>query len=592
MNDTPTPPTPTRTRAGDRLMGLAALLLLALSGYRAWQVDRSLGAYLDCDRCLVVPVIGQDLWLLFALLSAFLLARWLGTRVLAWMLGLGAAALMLAFVVDVGVQRLLSRRLLWEDLQRYGGEAAANASVLWPFLRTPEGAAFGVAGLALVLAAGLAVARAARAPRRQGRGAWLAATGLVLALAWLPGRTWYLNTLGYENVLAINRGNGMARPYGPATLQRLKDTAPPAPVCEAGLQRQASVIVVVVESLSLRHSRLFSGLPDDLTPGLDALAQRGSWFPDFYANGFSTEGGLIALMTGHAPLSGIRYGTTMLFTQVHGDFHRRLAARGHRTHFFTTGDLQFTGRERWLRAIGVEAMEGDKHPAYDGLPRGAFNAASDAALFDRVLQWYDHERGPAPFMATVLTVGMHPPFVARDGGDGGEAAAVRKADAAIAEFARALDQRGYFRDNLLVVVGDHRMMAPVRRDELQRFGPAAMVRVPAFVVGASGLPPGPVPGEFQQVDLVPSLQYLLDARSCRSPLQGRMLGADPQAAPALVLADPMRYDQVLARVAGREHVLVLDGEDSRWRGAAPDPGFELALEVARLRVGRDRPPPP
>ena len=584
------PPSRRRRFRVDALFTLALAAFVALSAYRAWLTERSLAAYLDCSGCLVRPVLAQDLWLLAALVSLFQLARGVGSRRLAALPAVVGAALTLAFVVDIGVQRLLARRLLLADVANYGDEFAANWSVLRPLLAQPEGWALFAAAVLLVFGATAAIAAAAAAPRAQGRLAWSVVLGTALALALWSGPTWYLNRGAYENVVAINRGSGMARQYGPATIQRLQATPAPAPVCEPGLRRRSDVIVLVVESWSMHHSRLFSGL-QDLTPAMDALARRGNWYPDFRTNGFSTEGGLAALLTGTTPLSGIRHGTIMLFTEVTGDFHRRLRADGVGVHFFTSGELAFTHRERWLELIGIDDAEGASHPAYAGRARGAFGAASDEALLQRVLDWYDRERGDRPFVATVLTVGMHPPFVPLDGADPGERGAVRATDAAVARFAEGLERRGFFADGLLFVVGDHRIMTPLGREELSRFGPDAMVRVPAFALGATGTPPGPVRGDFQQVDLVPSLQYLLGANGCRSFLQGRLFGAEPTPAAAQLYADPMHYDQVRARVAGHEHLLVLDGDDSRWLGAVPDPGYDLALEVARLRVTRDKPPP-
>lgn len=584
-----TEPFITRLPRADRALVVALLAMLAASAYRAWQVDLALGPYLGCDGCLVGSVLGHDLWLLAALLGMFVLARGLGSRLAAALLGSAAVLMSLAFIVDVFVQRLLSRRLLLPDLVRYGGDVDANLTVLAPLLRQPEGWALALTSVVLVSCAGFAVVGAARSPRTHGLRAWGAVLALAAGLAWYLGQTWYLNRNGYENVLSINRGSGMSREYGQATIARLARTPPPPLSCEAGAARRMSVIVLVVESLSMHHSALFSGLPGQM-PGLDAAARAGSWFPDFYSNGFSTEGGLIALLTGATPISSLRFGTVMAFADAQGDFHRELAAGGYTTRFFTTGGLEFGRRDQWLQRIGIREAEGAAHPAYDGLPRGAFHAASDQALFNRFLAWYDGERNGSPFMATVLTVGMHPPY---GGGrsDGGEAA-VRATDEALGRFVAALDARGFFDENLLFVVGDHRAMTPVQADELRRFGPGAMVRVPAFVRGASGLPPGPVAGEFQQADLIPSLQSLLMQRSCRSPLQGLMFGPRPRTARALLLADPMRYEHVQARVDGNGYLLELDGDDSRWLGPVPDPGFDLALEVARMRIARDRPPPP
>ena len=99
-------------------------------------------------------------------------------------------------------------------------------------------------------------------------------------------------------------------------------------------------------------------------------------------------------------------------------------------------------------------------------------------------------------------------------------------------------------------------------------------------------------GDFQQVALVPSVQYLLTAgEGCRSALHGRMFGPSPVPAPVQVFADPMRYDQLRVVAGGRSHLLVLDGDDSRWDGSAPPPGpIDPWLEVARLRVDKDKPP--
>ena len=460
-----------------------------------------------------------------------------------------------------------------------------------PAARPAARATLAAASIALLVCAIAAIVAAPWAPRRRGAAAWSAVVAAIAVLSMLQGPMWYLNRWAFENVVQVNLGDGMRRMYGPETLQRLRDEPPPARVCETGLGRRMNVIVLVVESWSMHHSRLFSGL-QDLTPRLDAIARRGSWYPRFRTNGFSTEGGLAALLTGSAPLSGIRYGTIMLFTDVEGDLHRRLRADGFDVRFLTTGGLDFTQRERWLELIGIDDVEGAEHPAYDGRQRGSFGAASDAALMRRVLQWYDDERGEAPFVATVLTVGMHAPFVPLDGAEAGERGAVRAADAAIGDFVDALDARGFFEDGLLFVSGDHRVMQPVTRGELEIFGDDALVRVPAFVVGAGGTPPGPVDGDFQQVDLVPSLQYLLTAgEGCRSALHGRMFGPSPVPAPVQVFADPMRYDQLRVVAGGRSHLLVLDGDDSRWDGPAPPPGpIDPWLEVARLRVGKDKPP--
>src|SRR5207344_299915 len=149
----------------------------------------------------------------------------------------------------------------------------------------------------------------------------------------------YIHELAYYNVWQVNLEVDPSRPYTERLWQQ-HPTRPPQPLeCEEGLHTHPSIVLVVVESLSAYHSRLFSGL-NDFTPQLDALAPTGSYVRTFHANGFSTEGGLIALLTGRVPIpTAGRFGSQMAFTEVEHDFHRWLARRGYFTAFFTTGDL-------------------------------------------------------------------------------------------------------------------------------------------------------------------------------------------------------------------------------------------------------------
>src|SRR5688572_16096289 len=237
----PTPP-PSRFQRAEPWLAVAALLLSCGSAYRAWLAERALAVHIDCRGCLAQAVLARDLWRLAGLLAIFVLARLAGSRLLAAVLSLPTAVLALAFVADVFVYRLLNRRLMIEDVWRYGGDVDANLSVLGPLLATPAGVVMLAGGLGLVFASAWAVAMAPRSHRR-GRGVPLVLVA-VLAAAWLPGRTYYLNRHAYENVLAINRGDGMSRPYGEPVLARLRAQPAPAAACEAGRAQRTPVIVL------------------------------------------------------------------------------------------------------------------------------------------------------------------------------------------------------------------------------------------------------------------------------------------------------------------------------------------------------------
>ena len=548
--------------------GLCALAsfagLAAFSVYRAHLVEASYGRYTGCDGCLEPSVWANDAFLLAGFAALLAISRLTANRLARAVLAGLATGMVVAYCLDIVVFRLLSQRLLAVDFFHFAGDAALLLTVLEPLARRPEGWLL-LAGTAATIAC--AAGSLSFGPARPWTAArWGAVAGVVLLLASHVGQARYIHDLAYKNLLQVNLEADPGRGYTEAAWRRTLSRPGLALQCEAGLGGRPSVILLVVESLSAYHSKLFSGL-NDYTPELDRIARENTYLTRFYANGFSTEGALVALLTGRVPLpTAGRLGSTMAFTVVDGDFHRWLARKGYLTAFFTTGQLTFGHRNRWLPAVGIAHAEGAEHPFYAGMPRGPFNAAGDAALFDRFLQWHGGERGDRPFMATLLTVGTHPPFLPVSGGSD-EGARFREADRQIGRFVAQLQARNFFADGLMVIVGDHRAMTPIPEEEQERLGDAAAMRVPAVILGRSGTPPGEWLANAQQTDLIPSLRHVIARRSCRNEWQGRFLGGTPQAPRYVVHPNPLRRNQLAVIEGAAQFTLLLDGDDTRWLAA-------------------------
>lgn len=581
-----------RRRAGwrpslaDGCVLLALLLFAALCAYRAALVDGSLGRFSGCSTCLGLSVAANDALLAAALLAAIALSRWVGHRAVRTAIAAMVVVALVAYGVDLVVFRLLAQRLLAADVVRFGSDATALLSVVTPWLGTGEAWLLVSGILGAVLAAAVAIAHGGARPSHA-IGWGVGAVALAFAAEAVP-RAYYLHDIAVRNLWQVNAELDPRRAYSADFRDALAKRPRPAPACESSRGEDLSVVLVVAESLSAIHSRQVGGLRDYL-PELDALARDGSYFPDFIANGYSTEGGLIALLTGRVPIETAgRFGTTMAFTEVETDFHRWLNGRGYRTAFFTTGMLSFGQQGDWARAIGIDHVEGAEHPFYSGMPRGVFGAARDAALVDRFLQWHQAQARTSPFMATVVTVEAHPPYA--DPGTGGldEGARIRESDRQIARLARELRARGFFDHGVMIVVGDHRAMTPIPPEERERLGANAAMRVMALALGKTGLPRGALHGNFQQTDLIPSLRHAIGGQSCRSDWQGRFLG--PGAAPAryVVYNDPVRRNQVVVVDSDAQYRLLLDGDDTRWIAAAPrgQEADRLRDEINWQRIGR------
>ncbi|HMB57144.1 MAG TPA: sulfatase-like hydrolase/transferase [Arenimonas sp.] len=570
-------------RAADVWALLALLALAALSGYRAHLVNAAFGQYTACPHCLDTTVWVDDAWLFAVLPVLLVLSQWLRNRPLRRLLALTVAIAVIAYGVDIVVFRLLTQRLLWIDVLHFAGDGAAMFSVFRPLLTRWQGWVLLLTILIAAFAAAAAIISAANSRRRMLF--WSVIAALAVAAGWLFPPLPYINMQAYQNLWQVNHEIDPGRAYSTEFHRQTLAQPPPALQCETGRAQKTSVVLVVVESLSAYHSKLFSGLNDD-TPQLDQLARGGSYFSHFYANGYSTEGGLISLLTGYVPIpTAGSFGTTMAFTQTQGDFHRWLRGQGYQTAFFTSGLITLGNRGGWLQKLGIEHAEGSEQPFYAGMPQGAFDAPEDGALVERFLQWHAHERRPGPFMATVLTVGTHPPFLLANSGRMDETASVREVDRQLAHLASVLAARGFFRDGLLLIVGDHRAMTPIRPAEQRVLGASASAHVVALALGRTGLPLGESPQHLQQTDLIPSLRYLIGDRACRNDWQGLFFGGPPQPAKYVVHTDPMRRNEVSVLAGDSDYRLLLDGDATHWRQAPAD-----SAEADRLRtqVNRER----
>jgi phosphoglycerol transferase MdoB-like AlkP superfamily enzyme len=281
-------------------------------------------------------------------------------------------------------------------------------------------------------------------------------------------------------------------------------------VAARGPQSGRNVVVVILESWSSWHSRLFGG-SEDWTPHLDDAAQLGLRFTDFHSIGFTTSNGLVGI------LAGQKIWSPFLHLLERSPFHsmwgldrtlpRTFSRSGYETAFLTTGPLSLYRKGEWMSDIGFRHVEGNEHPSYAGEKRYAFKSPSDAALYRRSLQWM--KTAPNPYFLVLETVTTHQPFVDPDSGERSLEKAMRYADREFNVFLESLKDSGFFEQGLLVVVSDHRSMTPVSADELKRFGAGTFSRVPAFMIGREIAPGSSEDRVLSQSDLVSTFEWWL-----------------------------------------------------------------------------------
>lgn len=569
-----------------------ATALLGLSLLRLASLEAFFRDHLGCRLCLSMQALPHEVQWLSLLGALHALARAVRPTGLRCLLRALLAGLVLLNAIDLLVLLQFHTRLSWQHLQTFAREGAALVAQLRVMSsQGPQAAAVAwmvaMSGLGLGVVLGRYVAHAGPGARHPWR-----RTGLCLLAATLA---WPLQQRNYHQPYVQHLGAVLSRQateqraYSPAFRQALQQLPRSQPACFNGLGARPDVVLVVVESLSMFHSALFSGL-NDWTPALDAWARHGRALPQFHANGVTTEQGLIALLTGEPPLPRVVDGARNAYEQFARPVHsvpHLLNGLGYHTAFLTTGNLGFMDKRPWLQGLGFQQVEGHEAPFYRGMKRYNFDAAVDDALYARAWQVLHDGRDQPRFML-LETVTTHAPFVDPDTGALSQERVVRRADRALGHFIGWLQHSGFFERGVLLVTSDHRGMVPMAPAERALLGDRGFARVPFVALGlGQTAQAGPGGAAFSQTDLLPSLRHWLGrGRHCVGPDQGIFLPTQVHSPHCVHTRRSYSDRDAFVACGANDHVARLDGDDTRWIAAtgAPAPGHVLPA-LNRLRAG-------
>lgn len=597
---TPSRPDTSATRQASRLvrrlplpltLALALALLVGLALARATQVEQRFGNSETCADCFFHATLASDLWLIG--LGATLVAGILIFRHALLRITLTIVLLFLLVVTaaDTLLYNSLAMRMQLSDVFKFGLEFSSIHSFLqvyfgaaWPWV---IGATF-----LLPLASLGAVAYSSATHPRLALGVALTALGCGAGAAvGFSAPVLHVHQETTRNWFMLNLDQGVARAYSDDFVATVRARGSVAkPTCSpTTATKRPNVLLVVVESLSAYHSSLLGG--HDWTPALDQIAREHSWFSRFHANGFTTDQGLIALLTGRLPLPSVgRYGSTQAYAGFEGDVGSlpgHLNRIGFETLFFTTGDLRFLGKGEWAESIGFKQVEGAEHPFYEGHPRLHFNAAADALLFDRFLAWQNERAQDTPYFATLLTVSSHPPFVTPDGSSHQEEMVIRYVDEQLGRFHAALVERRFFDNGVLLITGDHRAMTPLGPAETNAHGERSLSRIPLVVAGpVAGLKRGEIDTLAQQADFGHSLLSLTGNPQCRPDDRGDFLAHAPIEPDFVAHVRGDRRSWVNVYSQAGDGIVQLDGDRTRWIAPVElDDRVVDQINVERIALG-------
>ncbi|QTA80412.1 Sulfatase N-termina domain-containing protein [Desulfonema limicola] len=545
-------------------------------------VHTHIEGYTNSDWTLLPAVLSHDIRLIALLLFILALATFL--PVLNIFFIILTVGLIGVYCLDIIIFYALSHRLYITDILKFGREVSAVNEVVLQLLSQPMG--FVLILFTLIWIAST-IGWCMASNKRPKRISLIIVCIISVIFGFGFPEPKFIRADSYDNVLENNIKDTVDKPFTNEFREELLKSHELQKKCFSGLNLKPNIIVIAVESFSSYQSKLFSGLWD-VTPKLDAIAEKNTYFTNFTANGFTTDHGLIALFAGLNPLPAVnRYNSTNVYSgfgKATNDFYNKIHDIGYETAFLKTASLKFLDEAHWFDSIGFQYFEDSSNQFYNNFRKGAFNAAEDRALYSRLLNWIDEQKSDKPFFIGMMTTSSHPPFIDPRTGLKDIYGTFRYADNTLAQLISQLDERGYFKNGILFITSDHRSMTPLNKGEFDIFGYSAFSRIPLIAIGDHGLPKGEISLPFQQIDLLPSILNYVTEETCITPNQGIFLGGILE--PAKFRLHVSGYQRNLIYVDNGFDLMTvkMDGDETRFIGQKPDNSNEIIRFINKNRA--------
>ena len=338
---------------------------------------------------------------------------------------------------------------------------------------------------------------------------------ISMHITWDKGIFNYL----YYNVFDVNFKNHQSVKHSQKAIQKLQSVVDVSQECIPGLDTHKNVILIIAESLSSYKIKTFNGLENKM-PKLDIIAGQGLSFKNFYGNSHNTLGGIFAILTGQTMIQDYFSLGNFNYTPYYNEtLPKRLAKHGYFSKFFTGIDLAH-GMDTLLQDSGFTELSISSDPFYKGKERIIFNSVPDNILFDNVITHLTAEKKYRPFLYVISTISTHGPYIDPVTKERSFDKTLTFLDNELDRFINNLRKTDFFKNGILIITSDHRVMLPVSNNEYQRYGLMADSAIPLIILGDNPKFKRIENRDlYSQTDLVPSLEYYLTNKGCFNKFQ-------------------------------------------------------------------------
>lgn len=270
-------------------------------------------------------------------------------------------------------------------------------------------------------------------------------------------------------------------------------------------QDKPNVVLILIESMSAAflHSM---GQKEQITPVLDSLYKTSWAFTNCYSAGIHTNHGITASLYSFPALMkrNLMKGTV---TPHREGLPTILKQQGYHNMFFMTHEAQYDNMNAFLRTNGYDDVFAQED--YPISERANAFGVSDHFLFEYGLERISEaHQNNTPWMATLLTISNHPPYVIPDWfkpcSKVDEYQIVEYADWCIGDFLRKAKKQPWYDNTLFIIMADHGKIVGEVETEL----PESYNHIPLIIFGPN-INPRQDSQLAMQVDLMPTILGLM-----------------------------------------------------------------------------------
>ena len=269
--------------------------------------------------------------------------------------------------------------------------------------------------------------------------------------------------------------------------------------------KHPNVVVILMESMSANLLGTF-GNQQPLTPTLDSLYHHSLSFTHFYSAGIHTNHGMTATLYSFPALMfrNLMKGTV---TPHRKGIATVLKQYGYENMFFMTHEAQYDNMKAFFSTNGYDDIYSqENYPASEVV--NSFGVSDHFELGYALNTINQKAKKGKPFMATILTVSNHPPYVIPDffkpKTQDKETQIVEYADWAIGDFLKKASREPWYKNTIFVIQADHGKLVGKSEGEL----PQSYNHIPLIIFGP-GVPCEQYAGLGMQVDVMPTLFGLM-----------------------------------------------------------------------------------